>query len=59
MLPNGVEVDKCPKLMVDEMSIMLLKFYKHYKNGVLPVGGGLLDQSAFFYDAMNLIERNL
>jgi hypothetical protein len=58
-LPDGTITQICPKFLVDEMSIMLLKYYRHYKNGVLPVQGGLLDQTAFYYDSMTFIERNL
>jgi len=34
-------------------------WYGHYKNGVLPVSGGLLDQTAMYVDAMTFINENM
>jgi len=34
-----------------------MEWYGHYKNGLLPISGGLLDQSAVFTQAMDFIEH--
>ena len=37
----------------------MLNIYRHYRNGVLPVAGGLFDQTAWFAAAMLELERLL
>lgn len=49
----------CPMRLVDDEAMILINFwYPHYCRRLLPVAGGLLDQSAYFLDAMQLIEAN-
>lgn len=42
--------------MVDDDSIELRRLYVHYKNGLLPFDGGLLDQPDYYLQAMELLE---
>lgn len=57
ILPDGEESTVCPAQLVDAQTWQLFDWYAHYKNGVLPVGGGLLDQTVFYAEAMTAIER--
>ena len=36
-----------------------MRLFNHYKNGILPFSGGLLDQPAAWYEAMCLIDNEL
>ena len=56
--PDGTLTKSCPRNNLDVESMQLLSLYKHYKNGLLPVGGGLLDQSAQYLEAMEIIDVN-
>jgi len=38
---------------------MFIRLYRHYKNGVLPYGGGLLNQPNTYIEAMDTIEARL
>lgn len=42
--------------MVTEASLSLLKLHRHYKNGMLFLEGGLMNQPNTYLDAMQLIE---
>ena len=42
--------------MVTEQDIWLLEMYAHYKNGVLPFAGGLLNQPNIYVEAMGVID---
>lgn len=55
----GLESRTCLLPMVDESSRQLLRLYGHYKNGLLPFAGGILDQPAVFGEAMELIELRI
>lgn len=44
-------------MLVDHETMTLMDWHVHYKNGILPVAGGLLDQSAYFVDSMREIEH--
>jgi hypothetical protein len=41
---------------VTPLSRELLKLHRHYRNGILPVAGGLYDQTAFYVDCMEIID---
>ena len=56
VLPDGEESHVCPRLLVTEETNQLLKFHTHYGRGLLPLSGALLDQSAYYFDAMAYIE---
>ena len=54
----GVLVDSriCPLPMITGETRSMLKLHAHYKNGILPISGGILDQPAAYVEAMNIIE---
>ena len=45
--------------MVTARSNFLLKMYRHYKNGVLAVAGGVLDQPNAYIEAVEIIDREV
>lgn len=47
----------CLKPLITTASYFYLRMYGHYKNGLLPYSGGLLDQPAVFAQAMETIEH--
>lgn len=55
----GLESRTCLLPMVEDGSRQLLSLFQHYKNGLLPFAGGILDQPAAFGEAMNLIESKI
>jgi len=54
---GGIRVHECPLKLVTQDSMAWMEWYGHYKNGLLPISGGLLDQSAVFTQAMDFIEH--
>jgi hypothetical protein len=55
----GLESRTCLLPMVDEGSRELLRLYGHYKNGLLPFGGGILEQPALYDEAMAYIDAQV
>ena len=55
----GLESRTCLLPMVTDFSRQLLKSYWHYKNGLLPLAGGMLDQPAIFGEAMEVIDAQV
>ena len=55
----GLESTVCLRWLVNERSVMLIRFYQHYKNNILPDEGGWLNQSNVFITAVELIENHL
>lgn len=55
----GLASRTCLLPMIEEGSRHLIAQYQHYKNGLLPYAGGMLDQPAAFSEAMNLIESRI
>ncbi len=47
----------CPARLITERSRFFLELHRHYKNGVLPIAGGLLDQPYAYMRAMTIIEE--
>ncbi len=47
----------CPRRLITPASSFYLDLYRHYRNGVLPVAGGLLDQPYVYMRAMTIIEE--
>jgi hypothetical protein len=41
--------------MVEPWHETMWRMYSHYQNQLLPIAGGILDQSNFFLEAMELI----
>ena len=56
---DGEKWNECPLPFVDDFSVHLIGLYSHYKNGLLPFGGGLYDHPKVFLDAMSIIEARL
>lgn len=57
-LPDGSVTNECPVNLIDADTLELLDvWFPHYKNGVLPVAGGLLDQSNWYIEAMTEINK--
>jgi hypothetical protein len=52
-----VESRKCFRSLINKDSHYLVGQYRHYKNGLLYVGGGVSEQPAVYTDAMELIDR--
>ena len=42
--------------MITDDSWAILGWHKHYKNGILLKGGGLLDQPNYYLETMTLID---
>ena len=53
---DGDDFKVCPKGLVTHASSEWLRYYAHYMNNILPTSGGLLQQTAKFVKAMELIE---
>ena len=53
---EGEELYACPKGMVTHESAEWLRYYSHYSKNMLPVAGGIIDQTARFVAAMEIIE---
>jgi len=53
------EARVCPKPIVldDEFSLQMLADHVHYRNRVLPFGGGTYEQPHIFMQAMSVIEQ--
>lgn len=45
----------CPRRLINDRSRYFVDLYQHYRNGVLPVSGGLLDQPYIYYRAMTIL----
>jgi hypothetical protein len=52
----GLESRTCLLPMIDDESRHMLQLFTHYKNGILPFSGGLLDQPAAYSEAMATVE---
>jgi len=50
-----IESRTCLLPMITAASRGLLALYGHYKNGLLPLAGGVVDQPAAFLQAMDII----
>jgi len=48
----------CLKRLVTERSVQLLRLYYQYKNNILPLAGGWLDQPNCFVHAIELIDSH-
>jgi hypothetical protein len=51
-----IDTNICIKPMVTATHHQLLRLHKHYKNGLLPLSGGVLDQPNIYLEAMELID---
>ena len=53
---EGEEIRMCPITITSQNSWAVLRMYSHYKNGFLPVSGGILDQTNHFNRSMEIID---
>lgn len=53
---DGENIFRCPLKLITEESYIYMRYYRHYKNGFLPVHGGLMDQATKFLKAMAIID---
>ena len=56
---DGEEFNVCPKGLVTWESIDWLRYHSHYEKGFLPVAGGMMNQTAQFVEAMEIIDSTL
>lgn len=52
---DGEQYFRCPLRVITRETAELLRYFKFYKEGYLPVSGGMLDQSAKFLSAIEVI----
>ena len=53
---DGAHFNVCPKGLVTRDSAEWLRYYSHFSKGIMPVSGGLLENTAKFVEAMEIIE---
>lgn len=53
----GIESDVCFRKQLTPFTILMLDLHRHYKNGVLPLAGGLLDQPYTYFRAMTTLDH--
>lgn len=58
-IPGVISTSRCLRQLVTPTSWEFLRLYKHYKQGVMPYAGGLLDQPSRFVDAMEVIDGQI
>ena len=51
----GVDYDVCPVKAIDPEWYEIVGLYGHYQNGMLPRGGGLLDQTEWYGRVMRYV----
>ena len=54
-----INSDICLLPMINECSALMIRLYSHYKNGLLPYGGGIFEQPNKFMRSMEIIERTV
>jgi len=55
-IPGVLKSKTCLLPMVTDFSVELNQLYKHYKNQILPLSGGLFDQPKAYSQAMSILE---
>ncbi len=56
-LPNDEIMTEHPRTLLDGEAFNILEAYMHYKNGFLPVSGGLMDQANYFLECMSCTQQ--
>ena len=56
-IPNVIESNTCLLPMVTDSTETLLKIYHQYKNHIMPMSGGFLEQPNYVVESMGIIER--
>lgn len=51
-----VESNTCLLPMITDRSHTYIRLYRHYKNGLLPLAGGVLEQPNTYLQAMEIID---
>lgn len=57
VIKNLIESNVCLLPMITVESRFLLRLYEHYKNCLLPRAGGVLEQSNYFLEAMEILSE--
>lgn len=57
MIKGVIESRTCLLPMITPRTRFLLRMYAHYKNGLLPMGGGVLEQPNYFAEAMEILSE--
>ncbi len=52
---DGEDLFRCPLVLLANATFQVLALFGAYENGLLPIAGGLLDQSATFLEAVRLL----
>lgn len=58
MIRGVIESRTCLLPMITPQSQYLIRLHQHYKNGVLPHAGGLLEQPSYFIEAMEILSAH-
>ena len=56
---GGYKLKRCPIKSITHEGLQYIEAYKFYKNGILPMPGGWLNQSRVFVEAVDLIEKEI
>jgi len=56
-IPGVIESKTCLLPLVTDKSWALLGLYRHYKNKILPYGGGILEQPNYYMQAMETLDK--
>ncbi len=52
---DGERYFRCPLRIITRQTAEMLRYFRFYNDGYLPVEGGMLDQSAKFVQAIEII----
>lgn len=52
-------LNECPLKMIDSKTLLAIRLARFAKEGAWPIAGGTLDQSRWFFDAAELVWREL
>lgn len=53
---EGEDLKECPIFLASENTWSVIRLYSHYKNGYLPIAGGINDQTPQFLRSMEIID---
>jgi hypothetical protein len=56
---DGEDIRRCPLALLTEETCRVLDLYPYFENGMMPVAGGVLDQSATFLEAVRLLRAEV
>lgn len=58
MIRGVIESKTCLLPMITEQSRFLLRLYRHHKEGILPLAGGILQQPNYYVEAMEILDSH-